>query len=287
MVGKLRTRLLQRASRIALLAAASDAHRGPAPQLDRTIEFETSFGTLYLDEDDPVVTPGLIAIGEWEPGLTALFGERLRPGMVFVDVGAHVGYYSVLAGRLVGPRGLVLAFEPNPRNYELLLANVWRNGLTNVACFPWAVSDQTGFTDLYLSAENSGDHRIYAHEDGRSSVPVRTAALDTLLAIRPPVDVMKIDVQGAEEAVLRGAAGLIGASPNLLLVLEYAPAELRAFGSEDRQLLDFYRSLGFSIAVQHSNEHGLLQLTDDEILESCLPEHGRLHTNLVLTRSSS
>jgi hypothetical protein len=116
-------------------------------------------------------------------------------------------------------------------------------------------------------------------------VPVRAVALDALTAIRPPVDAMKIDVQGSEEAVLRGAAGLIGASPDLLLVLEYAPAELRAFGSDDRQLLDFYRSLGFSIAVQHSNEHGLLHLTDDEILESCMPEHGRLHTNLVLSRT--
>ncbi|HEX4679272.1 MAG TPA: FkbM family methyltransferase [Gaiellaceae bacterium] len=109
--------------------------------------------------------------------------------MTFVDAGAHVGYYTVLAGRLLGPRGLVLAFEPNPRNYELLLANVWRNGLANVVCFPWALSDETGFTDLYLSAENSGDHRIYAREEGRPSVPVRTAALDALTAIRPPVDV--------------------------------------------------------------------------------------------------
>jgi FkbM family methyltransferase len=287
MLGTLRTRMLQRASRIALLAAATDAHRGPAPQLAGTIDFETSFGRLYLDEDDPVVTPGLIGVGEWEPGLTALFGERLSPGMVFVDVGAHVGYYTALAGRLVGPRGLVLAFEPNPRNYELLLANVWRNGLANVACFPWALSDETGFTDLYLSADNSGDHRIYAHEEGRPSVPVRTAALDTVTAIRPPVDVMKIDVQGAEEAVLRGAADLINASPDLVIVLEYAPVELRAFGSDERPLLDFYRSLGYSIAVQHSNEHGLLHLSDDEILESCLPEHGRLHTNLVLSRSST
>jgi FkbM family methyltransferase len=285
MLANLRTRMLHRASRIALLAAATDAHRGPVPQLAGTIEYETSFGSLYLDEDDPVVTPGLLGVGEWEPGLTAYFGERLRPGMTFVDIGAHVGYYTALAGRLVGPRGLVLAFEPNPRNYELLLANVWRNGLANVVCFPWAVSDETGFTDLYLSADNSGDHRIYPHEDGRPSVPVRKVALDALTAIRPPVDAMKIDVQGAEEGVLRGAAGLIGASPDLLLVLEYAPAELRAFGSEDRRLLDFYRSLGFSIAVQHSNEHGLLHLTDDEILESCLPEHGRLHTNLVLSRA--
>jgi FkbM family methyltransferase len=280
----LRTRFLHRASRLALLAAAADAHRAPAPNLDRTIDYATSFGALYLDADDPVVTRGLVDVGEWEPGLTAFFGDRLKPAMTFVDVGAHVGYYAVLAGRLLGPRGLVLAFEPNPRNYELLTANVWRNGLANVVCFPWALSDEAGFTPLYLSPDNSGDHRIYAHEQGRPSVLVRTAALDGILAIRPPIDVMKIDVQGVEEAVLRGAAATIAASPGLTLVLEYGPAELRAAGGDERALLAHYRSLGFSIAVQHSNEHGLLELSDEEIIETCRPEHGRLHTNLVLTR---
>jgi len=276
--------LARRMTRLALLAAAAEQHRGPLPDLSGTIEFGTSFGTLYLDEADPVITKGLVAIGEWEPGLTALLGGYVKPGMSFLDIGAHVGYYACLAGRLVGPRGLVVAFEPSPRNFELLQANVWRNGLTNVVCFPWAVSAEPGFTQLYLSAENSGDHRIYAHEEGRATTTVRVAALDALEVLRPPVDVVKIDVQGAEEDVFRGAERLLAASPGALLAVEFAPNELRAFGGEPRALLDRYRSLGYTIRVQHSEERGLLELSDDEILDFCAGNGGTLHTNLVLTK---
>ena len=92
MLTGLRTHFLHRASQLALIAAAADAHRSPAPSVDGTIDYETSFGSLYLDVDDSVVTRGLVDVGEWEPGLTAFFGERLKPSMTFVDVGAHVGY---------------------------------------------------------------------------------------------------------------------------------------------------------------------------------------------------
>ena len=148
--------------------------------------------------------------------------------------------------------GLVVAFEPNPRNFELLQANVWRNGLSNVVCFPWAVADKPGFAQLYLSADNSGDHRIYEHEQGRASTTVRVAALDALEVLRPPFDVVKIDVQGSEQGVFRGAERLFAASPGALLAVEFAPNDLRAFGDEPRPLLDHYRSLGYTIRVQHS-----------------------------------
>ena len=282
-LARLRQDLARRMSRIALLAAAADQHRGPAPDLSGTIEFDTSFGTLYLDESDTVITPGLTAIGEWEPGLTALLGGHIRPGMTFVDVGAHVGYFTCLAGRLVGPRGIVLAFEPSPRNYELLLANVWRNGLTNVACFPWAVAEHNGFVGLHLSDTNTGDNRIYGAGD---AVTVRSVALDALEILRPPVDVVKIDVQGAEEAVVEGARALLDASPDALVVTEFSVNEATAFGSDPRALLDLYRSLGYRIRAQHPEQRDVLDLSDDEILAHCAGEGGTLHTNLLLRKSS-
>jgi FkbM family methyltransferase len=280
---RLRQQLARRMTRLALLAAAAEQHRGPLPDLAGTIEFDAGFGTLYLDEADPVITAGLVAIGQWEPGLTALFGAHIEPGMTVLDIGAHVGYYACQAGRLVGPTGLVVAFEPSPRNFELLQANVWRNGLTNVVCFPWAVADAPGFVQLHLSAVNSGDHRIYAYEEGRESTTVRVDALEVL---RPPVDVVKIDVQGSEEAVFRGARRLLAESPGALVVVEFAPSDIRAFGGEPRALLDTYRALGYTIRVQHSEEKGVIDLSDGEILEFCSANDGTMHTNLVLTKPS-
>jgi FkbM family methyltransferase len=280
---RFRQDLARRATRLALLAAAAEQHRGPLPDLTGTIEFETSFGTLYLEEADPVITPGLVAIGEWEPGETALLGSHIQPGMTVLDIGAHVGYYTCLAGSLVGSRGLVVAFEPNPRNFELLLANVWRNGLTNVVCYPWAVSDRSAFIPLYLATDNSGDHRVFPTED-RETVGVRAVSLDQLEVLRPPVDVVKIDVQGAEEAVFRGARRLFEASPNALITAEFSPSDLSAFGSDARALLAQYRDAGYTIRVQHPEERGVLDLDEDEILAYCGGPQGTRHTNLVLTR---
>jgi FkbM family methyltransferase len=281
-IGRLRGQLAQRTARVALLAAAADQHRGSTPDLSGTIEFETSFATLYLEQSDRVITPGLTAIGEWEPGLTAYFGANLSPGQVFVDLGAHVGYFTCLAARMVGPRGLVVAFEPSPRNYELLLGNVWRNGLTNVVCFPWAASDHNGFADLYLSDTNTGDNRLVG--TGRS-VSVRTVALDSLEVLHPPVDVIKADVQGAEEGAFRGAEQLIAASPDVLIVTEFSVAEATAAGSDPRALLDYYRSLGFGVRALHPEEKKVQELSDDEILAHCAGDGGTLHTNLLLSRS--
>ena len=284
-LNRLRQDLARRGTRLALLAAAAEQHRGPVPDLTGTIEFETSFGTLYLEESDPVITPGLVSVGEWEPGETALLGAHIQPGMTVLDIGAHVGYYTCLAGRLVGPRGLVVAFEPNPRNYELLLANVWRNGLTNVVCYPWAVSDRCAFIRLYLATDNSGDHRVFPTE-GRESVGVRAVSLDQLEVLRPPVDVIKIDVQGAEEAVFRGARRLFDASPGALITAEFSPSDLSAFGSDPRALLALYREAGYTIRVQHPEERGVLDLDDDEILAHCGGPQGTRHVNLVLTRTT-
>lgn len=278
MLGRIRAKALGRVQRQALLAAAAAQHAGAPPDMAGTVEVETTFARLLLDEADEWVTPTLVATQGWEPGQTALLGERLRPGMTFVDGGAHVGYFTCQAARLVGPRGLVLAFEPAPRNFELLRANVWRNGFGNVVCFPWALGDETGLVPLRLSPTNTGDHRLDAGGEGPL---VRVARLDDVLAIRPPVDVVKLDVQGAEEAALRGMAALLAGSPDVLVLVELSPADACAAGSDPRALLGFYRSLGFELRVQLPDEKGVLELGDDELLARAEELE---HVNLVLER---
>jgi FkbM family methyltransferase len=260
--------------RLSLLAEAAGQHRRPV-DLDGAVSVEAPFGELYAHEHDDSVTPTLAAHRVWEPGETAFLEARLRPGMTFLDVGAHVGYFSVLAGRLVGARGLVLAFEPEPRNYELLLANVWRHGLTNAACFPWAVSATSGFADLHVSESNTGDHRIVAAGEERQTVTVRTVALDALEVLRPPVDVVKVDTQGTEHLAILGMARLLVSSPDVVLIVEFWPHGIRLAGGEPASVLAFYRSLGFELAVDGAARE------DAEILSSC---EGEAFTNLVLTR---
>lgn len=274
-------RFAQRVLRLALLGDAAAQHCGPMPDLSGTVEVETTFARLLLDERDDVIRPALEATSGWEPGETALLGGHIKPGMTVIDGGAHVGYYTCLAARLTGPRGLVLAFEPAPRNYELLLANVWRNGFTNVLCFPWAVTDAAGFAELHLGGSNTGDNRLHTSSENRERVTVRTVALDDLESLRPPVDVVKLDVQGSEEAAIAGMSRLLEASPDVLVTLEFWPGGIREAGGDPRALLARYRGLGFGIQAQHPDEPGVLDWTDDAILTFC---EGDLHVNLVLTR---
>ena len=270
--------------RLGLLAVAAEQQHAPAPDLSSAARVDLEFGALYLPVEDEVVLPALRDEGTWEPGETLIVRDRLEPGMTFVDVGAHVGYFTCLAARAVGPRGLVLAFEPHPRNYELLLANVWANGLLNVACFPWAVADGNGFEQLYVSAANTGDHRLFGGEGRQESITVRTVALDNVNAIRPPVDFVKVDVQGGEDRVVRGMRTLLEASPGATLLVEYWPHGIRLRGEDERTILGFYRELGYRRQVQNPYELGLSELNDDEILEYCRGATGIQHTNLLLTK---
>jgi FkbM family methyltransferase len=274
----------RRLARSVLLAEAAARQTGPVPDLDKAASVVTEWGPLFIDADDDVIRPAIGQHGVWEPGETALLLQWLAPGMTFIDIGAHVGYYTLLGARRVGPSGLVLAFEPGPRNYELLLANVWRNGFTNVVCFPWAVSDHVGFLDLFLDDRNTGDNRTFP-SPGRRCARVRAVALDALPSIRPPIDVVKIDVQGSEDAVIAGMGDLLARSPAARVTLEYWPFGLRARGRDERATLRYYRSLGYWVRVQNPERPGIEELTDDEILAYCAAYDGVLHTNLVLTRA--
>ncbi len=238
---------------LGLLAQAAAQQGGSPPDLSGTVDFDFDFGTIAIDARDDTVRPAIESIGAWDPGCTAFLGRHVKPGMTVLDVGAHVGYHTCHAGRLAGPTGLVLAFEPEPRNYELLLANVWRNGLGNVVCFPWAVSDATGFARLYLHSTNTGDHRL-ADDGDRSSMLVRTVRLDDSLVVRPPVDLVKIDVQGGERAATAGMAALLEASPGVRLTVEFWPYGIRRVAEDPRETLRFYRSLGFTLEVRTIDE---------------------------------
>ncbi len=181
---------------------------------------------LLIDETrDNRIAPVIASQRMWEPVETALFIELLHPGLRVVDVGAHVGYFTVLFSRLCGADGFVHAFEPEPSNHRLLRANLLVNDCSNVEAHALALSDSAGTDSLFLSPDNGGDHRMY-FVAGRARCSVRTDTLDRVLATER-VDFMKIDAQGAEPRILRGMQGLIARERSHLGVLmEFAPGLL-------------------------------------------------------------
>jgi FkbM family methyltransferase len=219
--------------------------------------------------------PLAMANGRYEPSTTLIFQETLQSGMVVIDIGAHVGYYTLLAAKLVGPTGKVYAFEPAPGNHDTLLKNIELNNYSNITATKMALSDQKGNATIYLSGLDTGRHSLYQHGlPERGSTSVETTTLDYFLESEgwPHVDVIKVDVEGAEVAVLDGMARLLDRSPELKLFIEFNPALLKSAGVTPTSFLGKVRAMGFQISsIDDSN--GLLPMAagdDSELTDRLL-----------------
>jgi len=193
-----------------------------------------------------------MAMARYELGTTRLFNETVMPGMVVVDIGAHVGYYTLLAAKQVGPTGKVYAFEPEQDNHTLLLKNIEMSGYNNVVATRMAVSDRVGSSTLYLTDLDSGRHSMYHHGlPERGSAAVETTTLDSFLATEewPLVDLVKIDVEGAEAAVLDGMTHLMEKYAGLKLIIEFNPALLQGGGVVPIEFLERLASPGWGVQI--------------------------------------
>lgn len=210
--------------------------------------------------------------GTWEPEVTRLFESLLQPGMVVVDLGAHIGYFTLLAARKVGSTGKVYAFEPAPSNYALLVRNIALNGYDNIVPVQKAVSNQPGTATFYIHPNQVG-HSFYPETLGRSktAITVETTTLDQFLAEQgwPPVQMVKMDIEGAEPAALAGMTEVLTRCKDLWLIFEYIPRILLRAGEDPRQLLEKVRGLGFTIQ-NITDGHGLQPLSEKVLRNSNL-----------------
>lgn len=232
--------------RRAAVAAGRARVLGALPGADR-IMLAPPYGGLGLRVHDAgrddYISPSIRA-GGWEPFETSCLWHLLAAGQVFYDIGANLGWYTAIASRRVGPRGRVLAFEPDPDNFLLLWRNVAENGLGNVDLFPIAVGDRDGRAVLARAPTNKGDHRVDSVDTDRETVSIAVASLATLIAAgAPPPDVMKIDTQGSEARILRSLPALVAARPHLVLAVEFWPHGLRAAGSSADYLIAILTSV--------------------------------------------
>lgn len=174
-----------------------------------------------------------------------LFRQFVQPGMTVVDVGGNIGVYTRYFAGLVGPTGRVHSFEPGPSNFEHLQENT--QGLANVAINHAAVGERNGVIKLFISDELNVDHRTFDSGDGRRSIDVPVVALDDYFPPGQKVDFIKIDVQGYEWSVLRGAQRVLSESADLKILMEYWPWGLKKASAEPSEMLNLFKTLGFQI----------------------------------------
>lgn len=222
---------------------------------------------LLTREDDVVIGSAIRVDGFWEPLETAMLLHCVEAGDTVVDVGAHVGYFTVLASRLVGPAGLVLAFEPEPGNFALLEANCALNDCRNVRLESCALADHEGKAQLAVSLTNTGDHRLDLGGTGAGQV-VRVQRFDDCVSPEAAVDFVKIDAQGCELAVLDGMHATIRRNAaRLIALVEVTPNLSERAGRPLPRLRELLRHHG-ATAHRLVQEGDTLQLSalDDAAL---------------------
>ncbi len=204
---------------------------------------------LFLDPQDMGMARAFLLFdGQWEETETRLFSAAVKEGMTVVDVGANLGYYTLLAARLVGPTGKVYAFEPSPENFALLSRNVEANGYQNVVLVPKAVSNISGIATLQIDGGSSGGHSLSGFRGGSESVGVETVALDEYFADgKESVDVIKVDAEGAEMAIFDGMSEILTRNPDLTLLTEFFPRAISGFGYPPHEYIRQLVACGFRI----------------------------------------
>lgn len=233
----------------------------------RTITTSVQGHRMTLDLLDRVHCETLYVTGRWEEEITNYLRRILRQGMTVVDLGANVGFYTLLAAKIVGPSGKVYAFEPEPSRYALLARNIVANGYTNVLALNKAVSNTPSRTSLYLDPRyNPAGHQLHDATGTRRSVLVETVSLDGYFSEGATVDVIKMDIQGAEMLALQGMERLLQRSRPLTLVTEFWPDGLRACGSAPEEFLFTLQRHGFMLSVFDPLDGSLMKTDADTIL---------------------
>ena len=232
--------------------------------------------TVWLNPDDPVIS-GALTLGVYERGEIAYFRSRFRADMTFIDIGANVGLYSALALSTPGFRGRVLAIEPHGESRLYLQKTVEANGGAAQIC-ELAASDRPGTLTLYKNPENKGDNRLYPDPLLRGEERIAADTLDNICQRHgiAAAQFIKIDVQGAEAQVMRGAQGLVAASSDCVLMTEFWPYGLARCGADGLAYLQLLHELGFRLYELGRN---LAPVDDPRALVE--RTQGRRYANLV------
>lgn len=212
----------------------------------------TRFGATFAVDTQDLIQRYLYLFGVWEPHMTRWLQRRLKPGDVFVDIGANIGYYSVLASRLVGGSGKVVAVEASPTFLGLLQRHARRNGCANIRTVNAAVSDREELlTFILASSRNMGANSVVPYDGpAESTFEIAARPLPDLLTEDEiaRARVIKVDVEGAEGGVVRGLVPLLDRlRPDAELTVEVTPQRMAELGDSVEELLAALTGHGFHV----------------------------------------
>jgi len=219
---------------------------------------------MYVDTSDVGISSHILLDGYWEIWVTEAIAALVKPGMVVADVGANLGYYTMLMADLVGPTGRVHAFEPNPVMLRRLRRNIAVNGFAgHTDVHDKALADVDGaIVPFHIPPDFPGGGAIarHSHPNDSNTIQIETIRLDA----RPEwhaIELIKVDVEGAEELVWRGARGLLEGDKLRTVLLEFNTERY----ADSPGFLAAMRAHGFSIGLIEPDQ-GMISVSEEALL---------------------
>jgi len=241
---------------------------------------------FYLQKNG-AVSLDLTRRGIFEVPITNYVKNNLKDGQWAIDVGANIGYYSLLFSGLVGKNGKVFSFEPEKSNFEILKKNLAVNSINNVQIENVAISNTDSEGKLYLS-KIAGQHKIYSSfSDTGKTADIKILTLDSWFKKNQidyrKISFIKIDVEGAELAVVEGMTSLL-TNKNLTVILEFSPKMINDFGKKSERLPKLFTENGFEIYAVNTRTN---EMSKTDNLTSKIDEIGKITTPYLIcvTRS--
>ncbi len=235
---------------------------------------------FHLDNTDAM----RLSYCDTEPASLAFLKTMVRPGDVIVDVGAHIGYYSLAFARLVGDKGHVFAFEPTPASFALLRKNIATNGYRNVTAIRQAVSSRNGYARFYLS-DCSALNRMHSSGSHVGEIEVETVRLDDFFRdYDRPINLVKLDIEGAEPQALCGMEALIQKHRSMAILSEFMPRWLTSAGFGPEDLVHSLEAKGFRLFAFMDAESRPRPVTGADLLRR-YPANGEEGTDIWCTRT--
>ena len=218
----------------------------------------------------------------YEPNQTEIVKKYVHEGDIVVDIGAHVGYYTLLMAQLVGKNGKVYSFEPDPVNFQLLKKSVEINGFENVVLIQKAVSNITDKVKLFLGDNDSAINRIYDAKlgDAKESIDVESIRIDEYFKENDElIDFIKIDSEGSEIKIINGMKQFLSRNQELVMMTEFFPFLIKKSGDEPNQYLKSLEKSGFSLYNILDKNEKTNKINSENFLESGI--NSQYCTNLL------
>ena len=210
---------------------------------------------IFCDASDISLTPHIIFDGYWEKWITKIFLEHIHQGMHVLDIGANIGYYSLLAASKVGNKGSVTSFEANPQLADIIASNFSINGyldfckIKNIALYK-----EPTILEFNILKKHKGSSSIYITEDYAKSyhdeierIKINADCLDNIIASGTKVDFIKMDAEGAETDIICGAQRVLSENRDLKILMEWAPELIIGASGSIDILVDKIKQHKFSI----------------------------------------